>query len=158
PTVEPLVDTEHDAELDVAPEAAQVPEGTAAAPRSRPRHRHAAAASWRDSARRQDYADAYARLRDEGPSSVRDVPDHLLRAADVARWSGHPGEAVPYLERVVREHAEDPRAQLAAFTLGRVYMDELGRPRLAAAAFARARAFAPRGPLAEDALFHEIEC
>jgi transmembrane sensor len=55
----------------------------------------------------------------------------------------------------VRAHASDPRAGLASFTLGRVLLDELGRPREAADAFARARAAG--GPLAEDALAREVE-
>jgi hypothetical protein len=51
----------------------------------------------------------------------------------------------------------DPRAPLAAFTLGRVLLRELARPREAAAAFAQARALAPRGPFVEDALAREVE-
>ena len=90
--------------------------------------------------------------------AVRDAPDALLHAADVARSSGHPKEAVRLLERILKRYAADPRAQLAAFTLGRLYFDQLHQPRAADGAFARARALAPNGPLAEDALFHQIEC
>ncbi len=61
------------------------------------------------------------------------------------------------LRRVVEAHASDPRRQIAAFTLGRVLLDELGDPRAAAEAFASARAAAPGGPLAEDALAREVE-
>jgi transmembrane sensor len=86
---------------------------------------------------------------------VRDETADLLLAADTARLSGDPGAAVPYLERVVRNHAGDPRAGLASFTLGRVLLDELGRPSEAADAFARARKGG--GPLAEDALAREVE-
>jgi transmembrane sensor len=114
--------------------------------------------AWRDSADRRDFPTAYDQLRKVGIDSVRDVPEELLEAADVARWSGHPAEAVPLLERVTRDHARDPRAQLAAFTLGRVLLEELKRPTDAATAFARARSLAPRGPLAEDALFREAQC
>jgi len=124
-------------------------------PASEPRH--AEPPSWRDSMKRHDFAGAYALMRKD-PSAVHDAPDDLLQAADVARWSGHPAAAVPLLERVLKRYAADPRAQLAAFTLGRLYFDELHRPREADAAFARARALAPNGPLAEDALFHQIEC
>jgi transmembrane sensor len=46
---------------------------------------------------------------------------------------------------------------VAAFTLGRVLLTRLGRPREAAAAFAGARARAPAGSLAEDALAREVE-
>jgi len=71
--------------------------------------------------------------------------------------SHHPTEALAPLRRVVERHAKDPRAALAAFTLGRVLLDELGQPREGAGAFARARTLAPGGPLAEDALAREVE-
>ena len=79
-----------------------------------------------------------------------DEVDQLLRAADRARARGRPAEALPPLEQLLREHDGDARAPLGAFTLGRVY-DELGRRREAAAAYARAAALAPDGPLAADA-------
>jgi len=94
-------------------------------------------------------------LRKAGPSAVRDDTADLLLAADAARLSGHPAEAVPYLERVLRGHGRDPRTGLAAFTLGRVLLDELGRPSEAVDAFALARSSG--GPLAEDALAREVE-
>jgi transmembrane sensor len=86
---------------------------------------------------------------------VRDDTADLLLAADAARLSGHPAEAVPYLERVLRGHSRDPRVGLAAFTLGRVLLDELGRPGEAVDAFALARSSG--GPLAEDALARQVE-
>jgi transmembrane sensor len=91
------------------------------------------------------------------PGIVRDDVGDLLLAADVARMSHHPAQAVDPLRRAVGSHRSDPRAPLAAFTLGRVLLDELGRPREAADAFADARALAPGGPLAEDALAREVE-
>jgi len=114
-----------------------------------------AASSWRPLAEGGQYEEAQRALRRAGPSAVRDDTADLLLAADAARLSGHPAEAVPYLERVLRGHASDPRAGLAAFTLGRVLLDELGRPREASEAFARARSSG--GPLAEDALAREVE-
>lgn len=80
-----------------------------------------------------------------------------MLASDVARLSGHASDAVDPLRRVMRDHASDPRAPLGAFTLGRVLLDELGRPAEAATAFARARSLAPGGPLEEDALAREVE-
>jgi len=112
-------------------------------------------ASWRPLAERGRYDEAHIALKKAGPNAVRDQTADLLLAADAARLSGHPGESVPYLERVVRGHSSDPRSSLASFTLGRVLLDELGRPREAADAFARARATG--GPLAEDALAREVE-
>jgi transmembrane sensor len=111
--------------------------------------------SWRPLAESGRYDEARTALKQAGPNAVRDTTADLLLAADAARLGGYPSEAVPYLERVVRAHASDPRASLASFTLGRVLLDELGRPREAADAFAAARRAG--GPLAEDALAREVE-
>lgn len=112
---------------------------------------------WRELAARGAYHEAYAALAAGGASAVRHEPGDLLLAADVARLGGHPSEAVPRLETVVASYGGDSRAPLAAFTLGRVLLDQLGRPARAADAFARARRMAPGGALAEDALAREIE-
>lgn len=85
------------------------------------------------------------------------VPSELLLLADVARLSHHPADAVAPLSRLLREHATDPRAPLAAFTLGRVLLDELGRPREAAQSFLRVQELDPDGPLSQDALAREVE-
>jgi transmembrane sensor len=114
-----------------------------------------AAPAWQVLAERGQYREAYASLRSERATPVRDETHELLLAADTARLSGHSGEAVPYLRRILIQHSDDPRAHLVAFTLGRVLLDELGRPAEAAEAFARARV--RRTPLAEDALAREIE-
>lgn len=119
------------------------------------RRTNGGASSWRRFAERGQYEEAQKALRTAGPNAVRDDTADLLLAADAARLSGHPAESVTYLERVVRGHARDPRAGLAAFTLGRVLLDELGRPREAVEAFARARSSG--GPLAEDALARQVE-
>lgn len=111
--------------------------------------------AWRALAEKGEYRQAYDVLRQKGEASVRDETNDLLLAADTARLSGHPSEAVPYLRLVLARHAGDPRLDVAAFTLGRVLLDELGRPAEAAEAFSRARV--PRGLLAEDALAREIE-
>jgi transmembrane sensor len=111
--------------------------------------------SWRDDAARGDYAAAWTAL-----GALRALPDSmedLQLAADVARLSGHAVAAVAPLARALELHADDPRAPLVAFTLGRVHLEDLGAPRDAALAFARARTLAPDGPLAEDALAREVE-
>ena len=89
----------------------------------------------------------------DGQQPAADNPRDLLLAADVARLSHHSGQAVTPLRRLLASFPGDPRAPLAAFTLGRVLLDELGRPREAAEAFARARS----GAMAEDALAREVE-
>lgn len=91
------------------------------------------------------------------PSAARDEVGELLQAADTARLGGHPEDAVRSLRAVCDRHASDRRAPVAAFTLGRVLLDSLGRPAEAAAAFRKARVLWPGGPLAEDALAREAD-
>lgn len=110
---------------------------------------------WTALARAGDYDQAYAALRSERQAPLSAV--ELMLAADVARLSHHPEQAVDPLRRVLSRHPRDPRAPLAAFTLGRIFLDDLGRPKEAAAAFGRARSLAPAGPLAPDALAREVE-
>jgi len=81
----------------------------------------------------------------------------LLLAADRARLAGHASEGAELLRKLLREHSDDPRAPLAAFTLGRLLLMELNRPVEAAAAFAQARRLSPSGPFAEDSLAREVE-
>lgn len=105
-------------------------------------------------------AEAAGTRRPAEPSLLRErevVPSELLLLADVARLSHHPADAVAPLSRLLREHAADPRAPLAAFTLGRVLLDELGRPREAAQSFLRVQELDPSGPLSQDALAREVE-
>ncbi len=114
--------------------------------------------SWRALARDGDYQGALTRLKLEGSESVRDMPEDLLLAADAARLGGQPERAVGPLSRIVSAHASDSRAPLAAFTLGRTLLDQLGRPRQAAKAFATAQRLDVTGSLSEDALAREVEC
>jgi transmembrane sensor len=58
---------------------------------------------------------------------------------------------------MTREHPQDSVAPLAAFTLGRIYLSQLGQPANAVEAFALSRKLAPAGSLAEDALAREAE-
>jgi transmembrane sensor len=113
-------------------------------------------ADWRRLADDGDFDGAHRALERPG-IILHDEPAELLAAADVARLSHHPSEALAPLAQVADGHPRDPRAPLAAFTLGRVLLDELGRPREAAQAFAHARALAPQGALAADALAREVE-
>jgi len=81
----------------------------------------------------------------------------LLAEVDAARAAGHPERAVELLKQLLQDYPHDPRAPLAAFTLGRVLLNELGRPREAAAAFNDVRRMAPASQFAEDALAREVE-
>ncbi|HEY3665572.1 MAG TPA: FecR domain-containing protein [Polyangiaceae bacterium] len=111
---------------------------------------------WRDLAHHGRYVQAFAALR-QTPNDVRDEPQDLLLAADVARLSSHPAQAVAPLRKVSQLYPKDPRAPVAAFTLGRVLLDDLGRASEAASAFALAESLWPSGPLAGDALAREVE-
>jgi len=115
------------------------------------------AADWRELARAGKHRQAYALLAPGGFRDVQNDAGDLLLASDVARLSQHPSDAARLLRKLLAGHERDPRAPSAAFTLGWVLMNDLGRPREAALAFARAEALAPRGNLAEDALARSAE-
>lgn len=106
--------------------------------------------------RQGNYQAAFS-IVDRAPSLFERSAEDLMMAADAARLSNHPAQAVPYLQRLTREHARDSRAPLAAFTLGRIYMSQLGQPAAAARAFALVRQLAPAGALVEDSLAREAE-
>jgi transmembrane sensor len=83
--------------------------------------------------------------------------EELLRAADAARAAGDWGRARTLFERILAEHPRDSRTSLAAFSLGKLLLEQLGDARSAARYFAQARSLAPGGSLAEDALAREVE-
>jgi transmembrane sensor len=114
------------------------------------------AQSWRQHAEQGDFTRAYSLLQAQRDQVADDV-EELLLAADAARLSGHPAQALPFLRKVVDRHDGDPRAPLAAFTLGGVLLNQLGHPREAQSAYARARVLSPNGSLAQDALAREVE-
>jgi tetratricopeptide (TPR) repeat protein len=118
--------------------------------------RQVAAARWVALATEKRFDEAYGLLQ---KVSIRELddPDDLLLAADVVRQAGRPEQAVPFLERVVKDHPRELCAQLAGFSLGKVYLDSLNEPALAAQSFARVRDAAPTGGLAQDALAREVE-
>jgi hypothetical protein len=96
-------------------------------------------------------------LRDLESQRTRDPVTELLHASDVMRLGGEPAQAIGPLRRIIEHHAGDPRAALAAFTLGRLLLDDLDRPRDAAAAFADVIRLAPQGELVEDALARQVD-
>lgn len=136
-----------------APKAATAPpaaSSAASSPIPSASARAPAGTPWRDLAARGKYADAYDLL---GGSGIREraasaTPDELFLLADVARLSGHAGDAIAPLERIVREHASDSRAALAAFTLGKLYGSNASA---AAAMFERAIQLGLPGSLQGDA-------
>jgi transmembrane sensor len=95
---------------------------------------------WRELARSGHHREAFATLGTQGirrEAKRLGIAD-LFALADVARLSGHPADAVGPLQRIIDGFPSDPQAPLAAFALGRLQLDDLGRPQAAAAAFSRA--------------------
>lgn len=158
--------------VDAAPEAAQrvveppVQAGSALPSGAPARQRPAAASSrndsqrWREAASERAWNAAWQELGADGvarnSNDLDDVAD-LFTLADVARLSGHPAAAITPLQRIVELHPNDPRAGVAAFTLGRVWFDALGNPGAAATAFQRALGLKLPQSLAEDAAARLVE-
>lgn len=138
----------------IFPPLAQAPKAESPGPQVA--HKNDAAVGWRDLARRGEYRQAYSALHGTR-THVQDAPEDLMLAADVARLSGHPEQAVQHLRAVSERFPNDPRAPVAAFTLGGVLLHELEQPGAAATAFHRARALWSQGPLALDAWASEAE-
>ncbi|HEX9620902.1 MAG TPA: FecR domain-containing protein [Polyangiaceae bacterium] len=137
------------AKADSAPSVAQAARSKEAVASSLPR--------WRILAEQGSQREAYQELsREDGWARLSSAGD-LLAAADVARARGDFQRASSLLRRVVNGYPSDARAGLAAFTLGKLLVDQLGAPREAARAFASVRTLEPGGPLAEDAMAREIE-
>ncbi len=92
---------------------------------------------WRTYAAQQDYERAYVAL---GPRGTQEqartaTPEELMQLADVALLSGHAADAVMPLERLLSHYEDHAAAPLAAFTLGRIELDHIGRPGAAAQHF-----------------------
>jgi transmembrane sensor len=137
-----------------APEHAALP---AAAPAPAPSP--SSSAAWRELARRGRHDEAFAAL---GSAGIRRESRHLgvqdlFALADVARLSGHPADAEAPLARILADHVADPQASLAAFALGRLELDTLGRPDRAAAVLARALALGIPQSLREDVRARLVE-
>jgi transmembrane sensor len=110
--------------------------------------------AWQALAEDSKYKEAYAALGDKGASSVdldHLTVDQLMALADVARLSGHAREAVDVLARVSLRFPQDRNASLAAFTRGRIELDDLGHPASAAEAFSQALALGLPSALQENA-------
>jgi transmembrane sensor len=115
--------------------------------------------SWRELARDGHHREAFAALGARGfQKETRHVGvTDLLVLADVARLSGHPADAVAPLERILTDFPADPQAALAAFAVGRLELDALGRPTRAAAALNRALTLGLPQTLREDVRARLVE-
>ncbi|MCC7540325.1 MAG: FecR domain-containing protein [Deltaproteobacteria bacterium] len=83
--------------------------------------------------------------------------EQLVRLADAARLSGHPSDAARALETLLSRFPAHASAPLAAFTVGRLYLDRLGNPSRAAVAFQRALSLGVGSGLREDAMARLVE-
>lgn len=154
------VDIEEARAPNPAPESSDEPPAAgSSASRVAPKTPAAASAAWQDHARRGAYGDAYKALGAAGlarEASTSDV-DGLFLLADIARLSGHPAEAIAPLSKIVRERAKDPRAAIAAFTMGRIQLDSLKQPDRAAGSFQASVDLGLTEPLIEDAVARIVE-
>jgi transmembrane sensor len=147
-----------------APSAAEAvmraPEPGPPAPSADPSASRDSASSWRKAASEQDWQRAWDALGPEGVAKQTQQTgsiEDLFTLADVARRSGHPDAAIRPLQEIVKRHARDPRASVASFTLGRLWLDALGNPGQAVGAFRRALALELPKTLAEDAEARLVE-
>ena len=87
-----------------------------------------------------------------------DEVNRLLETVDRARRQHRHAQAAALLDRILKEHPDDPAIGLVALTLGRIQLDKLGKPRASAAAFKRAagQGGLPK-PLREQALARCVE-
>lgn len=124
------------------------------------RNHRAARTSWRLHAEVGDYDEAFERLGSAGVTAIakssRDV-DELFKLADVARLSGHPLSAVEPLEKIVEKFDRNPQAGLAAYTLGRLFLERLSSPEKAVAAFDKALTLGIPAALREASLVKKIK-
>jgi Tetratricopeptide repeat len=82
--------------------------------------------------------------------------EQLMTLSDVARANRQPTQAIKALRAVIERYASDPRAALAAWTLGDL-LEKSGDRAGAAKAYATYRALSPQGDFAEDALARQID-
>ncbi len=93
---------------------------------------------------------------DTRPPDARAQVEDWLARADRARADGRPGDAVEPLEQVAARGGR--RGALAHHTLGRLWMDELGRRDRAAEAFAQALEGDLPASLVAPALYRRFLC
>jgi len=80
----------------------------------------------------------------------------LMSLVDVARGNGKRADAMRALRAVIDRFPNDPRAALAAYTLGNL-LENAGDRIGAAKAYAEYRALSPKGDFAEDALARQLD-
>lgn len=120
----------------------------------------AASPEWQSLADRDDYPAAWQAVERHGGFdavvSKANGAAQLMSLVDVARANGQRGAAIKALRSVVEKHPGDPRAALAAYTLGDM-LEKAGDRAGAAKAYAAYRALSPKGDFAEDALARQVD-
>jgi transmembrane sensor len=84
-------------------------------------------------------------------AAAGDDIEALFQVADKARLEGRLNDAVVALRRILERHADDSRAALAGFALGRLQLSALAQPDLAARSLRLALALGLPAALSEDA-------
>ncbi len=137
------------------PEATVTPTpGNGSPARSMP----SAVSTWRQMAKRGDYKDAYLALGAQFESECEKASaKELALLADVARFSGHPAQAVFALETLRQRFAGTAEAATGAFSLARLAFDQKRNYRSAAKWFETYLREQPSGPLAREALGRLME-
>jgi TolA-binding protein len=120
----------------------------------------AASPEWQSLADRDDYPAAWQAVERHGGFDAvvgkATGAAQLMSLVDVARANGQRGAAIKALRSVVEKHPSDPRAALAAYTLGDM-LEKAGDRAGAAKAYAAYRALSPKGDFAEDALARQVD-
>lgn len=93
----------------------------------------------------------------QGSAAPASSFDELMAQADARRRSGDTEGAVQALRAAVGAGSPDGRAAIAAFSLGKLLLDQAGQPSAAAEAFALCLTLRPPRALAEDALARLVE-
>lgn len=119
-----------------------------------------AAPEWQVHADRDDYVSAWKSVEGQGGFDAvlgkASSASQLMSLVDVARANGQRAAAIKALRSVVEKHPGDPRAALAAYTLGDL-LEKSGDRAGAAKAYAAYRTLSPKGDFAEDALTRQID-
>jgi transmembrane sensor len=112
---------------------------------------------WRELASTGAFKEAYSELGAGGVAraAAEASVEELFALADVSRYSGHPQEAVAPLQTIVQRGGG--QAALAAFTLGRMRMDQLGDPSAAVVDLERALSLGLAGGLRDDAQVRRVD-
>jgi TolA-binding protein len=130
-----------------------IAEGPGMEPAAHPSEAPAAAQAVPAAAAPRAVAPGQARPAGVAPVVPKPQPldaDALFAIADDARLTRDYRGAISALERVIREYAADPRAKLAAFTIGRIRDEHLQDLAGATVAYEQALSLGLSGSLAED--------